>query len=64
MATVKSKKADVSSVNPSSERLEELWVVFVFRGRKWSYVIGGCMVTRKGCKLPYVVWNDWGDLSV
>ena len=27
MATVKSKKADVSSVSPSTERLEELWVV-------------------------------------
>ena len=29
MATVKSFKADVSSVCPSSERLEELWVVCV-----------------------------------
>ena len=26
-ATVKSKKADVSSVSPSSEGLEELWVL-------------------------------------
>ena len=25
----------------------ELWVVFVFICRKWSYAIGGNMVTRK-----------------
>ena len=47
MATVKGKKADVSSVSPSSERLEELWVVCGFICRKWSYVIGGNTVTRK-----------------
>ena len=41
------KKADVSSVSPSSERLEELWVVCGFICRKWSYTIGGNMVTRK-----------------
>ena len=30
MATVKALKADVSSVSPSSEGLEELWVVCVY----------------------------------
>ena len=39
--------ADVSSVSPSPERLEELWVVRGFICRKWSYAIGGNMVTRK-----------------
>ena len=33
--------------SPSSEQLEELWVVCVFIGRKWSYAIGGNMVMRK-----------------
>ena len=33
-------KADVSGVSPSSERLEELWVVCAFLCRKWSYAIG------------------------
>ena len=47
LATVKGKKADISSVSPSSERLEELWVVCGFICRKWSYAIGGNMVTRK-----------------
>ena len=37
LATVKDKKADVSSVSPSSERLEDLWVVCGFICRKWSY---------------------------
>ena len=45
LAAVKSLKADVSSVSPSSVRLEELWVVFGFICRKWSYAIGGNMVT-------------------
>ena len=40
-------RAEVSSVSPSSERLEELWVVYGFICRKWSYAIGGNMVTRK-----------------
>ena len=44
---LKGKKADVSSVSPSSERLEELWAVRGFICRKWSYAIGGNMVTRK-----------------
>ena len=44
---IKGKKADVSSVIPSLERLEELWVVCGFIYRKWSYAIGGNMVTRK-----------------
>ena len=30
LANVKGKKTDVSSVSPSSERLEELWVVCGF----------------------------------
>ena len=47
LATVKSVKADVSSVSSSSERLEELWVVCGFLCRQWSYIIGGNMVTRK-----------------
>ena len=47
LATVKGKKADISSVSPSSERLGELWVVCGFICRKWSYAIGGNMVTRK-----------------
>ena len=51
MATVKGKKADVSSVSPSSERLEELWVMFGFICRKWSYAIGGNRVTRKQKKI-------------
>ena len=46
LATVKGQKADVSSVSPSSERLEELWVVFGFICRKWNYPIGGNTVTR------------------
>ena len=47
LATVTSKKADVSSVSPSSERLEELWVVCGFICRKWSYAIGENIATRK-----------------
>ena len=47
LATLKGKKSDVSSVSPSSELLEELWVVFGFICRKWSYAIGGSMVTRE-----------------
>jgi len=43
----KVKKADVSSVSPSSERMEELWVVCGFIWRKWSYAIGGNIATRK-----------------
>ena len=37
MATVKSLKADISSVSPSSERFEEFLVVFVYLCRKRSY---------------------------
>ena len=33
LATVKGKKADISSVSPSSERLGELWVVCGFMCR-------------------------------
>ena len=59
LATVKGKKADVLSVSPSSERLEELWVVCGFICRKWSYAIGGNMVTRKQEKL--VEWKALVD---
>ena len=38
---VKSYKADVSSVSPSSERMEELRAVCVFTCGKWSYAISG-----------------------
>ena len=46
LATVKSLKADVLRISPSSERLEELWVVFVFVFicRKWSFTVGENMV--------------------
>ena len=47
LGTIKSLKTDISSVSPSSERLEELWVVCGFLSRKWSYVIGGNILTRK-----------------
>jgi len=47
LATVTSYKADFSSVSPSSERMEELWVLCGFIWRKWSYAIGGNIVTRK-----------------
>ena len=30
-------QADVSSVSPSSERIYELWVVFVLYIERWSY---------------------------
>ena len=37
LATVKSLKADVSSVSPFSERLEELWVACAFLYYWWKY---------------------------
>ena len=38
-------KADVSSVSPSSERVEELWMLLVFM-RMWrSFAFGGNMMT-------------------
>jgi len=46
LATVTSYKADVSSVGPSSERMEGLWVVCGFIWRKWSYAIGWNIVTK------------------
>ena len=51
MAAVKSLKAAVSSVSPSSEQLKELWVVCVFICRKFSYPIGGNMAKRNKNKL-------------
>ena len=41
---VQSLKADVLSVSPLSEQLEEWWVVCGFICRKWSYTIGGSLV--------------------
>ena len=43
----KSFKADVLSVSPSSEHMDELWVVCMFKCRRWSYTNGVNMVTRK-----------------
>ena len=37
-------KADVSSVRPSSERIEELWVLLVFMKVWRSFAVGGNMV--------------------
>ena len=51
MATVRSFKANVSSLSPSSERMGELQAVRVFKCRKWSYAIVGNMVTRKSRKI-------------
>jgi len=45
LATVTNYKADVSSVSPSSERMEELWVVCGFIWIKCSYAIGENIVT-------------------
>ena len=42
-----SYKADVWSVSPSSEPMEELWVVCGFIWRKWSYAIAWNIVTGK-----------------
>ena len=44
MATVKSLKADASSVSPSSEQLEELWVVCV------------CLYAGNGATLLLGIW--------
>ena len=41
LATVKSLKADVLRISPSSERVV---FVFVFICRKWSYTVGENMV--------------------
>ena len=59
MAIVKSFKADVSSVSPSSERTEKLWVVFVSICRESSYAIGGNMVMRK-TRRKLVEWKAEG----
>ena len=41
----KDRESAVSSVSPSSERIEELWVLLVFV-RVWrSFAIGGNMIT-------------------
>ena len=49
LVTVKSFKADVSSVSLSSDRMEKLWVVCVcvFICKKLSYAIVRNMVTKK-----------------
>ena len=59
LATLKSSKADVSSVSPSSGRLEELWVVCGFICRKWSYPFGGVWWREKKNKL--VEWKALVD---
>jgi len=41
----KIKKADVSRISPSSERME-LWGVVVYMREKRSFAIGGNMVKR------------------
>ena len=41
LATLKGKKSDVSSVSPSSELLEELWVVCGYIWRKWGMPLMG-----------------------
>ena len=35
------------SISPFSEQIEELWVVCSLYQGKWSYTIGGHIVTRK-----------------
>ena len=40
ITTVKHCRADISSVNPSSERIEELSVLLVFRRVSRSFAIG------------------------
>ena len=47
LAAVNNFKADISSVSPSPDRLEELWIVRGFKCRKESHAIGGNMMTRK-----------------
>ena len=42
-----SLKANVSSVSPSSERLEEFWVVAYKHMQKMELAIGGNMETTK-----------------
>ena len=44
ISRAKSLMADILSVSPLTERLEELWVVCGFICRKWSYTIGGSLV--------------------
>ena len=61
------KKDDVSSVSPSSERSEELWVVCEFIYRKWSYAIGGLwyllFTRRKSSHIGGGSSNVIGDIS-
>jgi len=47
-------KADVSSVSPSSEQINELWVVLGFYGEWWNYAIGKNMEDSSfsGCRVP------------
>ena len=64
LVTVKSFKADVSSVSLSSDRMEKLWVVCVcLYAKKWSYAIGRNIVTKKtkitylNGKRPLITWG-------
>ena len=41
ITTMKDFKTDVSSVSPSSEQIDELWVLLVFMGVWGSFAIGG-----------------------
>ena len=38
-------KAEISSISPLSEHMEELWVVCGLYTERWSYTIGGNIVT-------------------
>jgi len=69
-------KADVSSVSPSSERIEELWVVCGLCTERWSYAIGWCLVTwennrlnqlqawLRSCTRVYDAWRNNSRLLV
>jgi len=47
LTTVEKLKVGVSSDNPLSEQIKELWVALGLHGEQWSYAIGKNMVTRK-----------------
>ena len=59
LATVKSLKAEASSVSPSSERLEELRVVYGFICGKWrtriNYLNEKCSLILRGLRVP--IWK-------
>ena len=47
MTTVRISKADILSISPFSEQIEDLWVVCSLYKETSSNTIGGQMVTRK-----------------